>query len=379
MAAEGKIRFGVVGCGSIGPTHIGAIRQIDDAELIAVADIDPDRARNVAAKYDVGRVYDSLDAILADPDIDAVCLCTPSGLHADGAIRAMEAGKHVVVEKPMDVSLDACDRMIAAQIATGRKLTVISQHRFDPATLLLKEAIGAGKLGEIVLADASVKWWRTQDYYDSGDWRGTWAMDGGGALMNQGIHTVDLLQWLAGGVASLFGQYRTRAHERIEVEDVAVAALAFTSGAIGTLTATTAAWEGYPVRIDLYGTLGSAILEGDRLKSLTLKTGETYASEAAAAHALSVAKGGTASVRDQAATRLTTDPAAPIPPTQPTAYADPGAVWGDSHRAQIEDFVAAIRQNRPPLIDGREGRRPIEIITAIYRSAQTGQVVVIRW
>ncbi len=192
----------------------------------------------------------------------------------------------------MDVSLAACDRMIAAEDASGRKLAVISQHRFDAATVLVKEAIEAGKLGKIVLADATVKWWRTQEYYDSGDWRGTWAMDGGGALMNQGVHTVDLLQWLAGGVSSLYAQTRTAAHERIEVEDVAVAALTFQNGAIGTLTATTAAYKGFPVRIDIYGTEGSAILEGDRLKTLTLKTGETYASEEAAAHALSVAQGG---------------------------------------------------------------------------------------
>jgi UDP-N-acetyl-2-amino-2-deoxyglucuronate dehydrogenase len=361
-----RIRFGVVGCGSIGPTHMGALRQIGDADLVAVADIDVGRAESAAKKYDVARVYGSLDALLADPEIDAVCLCTPSGLHGEGAIRALEAGKHVVVEKPMEVSVEACDRMIAAEDATGRKLTVISQHRFDTATLLLKEALDQGKLGRIVLADASVKWWRTQAYYDSGDWRGTWAMDGGGALMNQGVHTVDLLQWLTGGVASLYAQIRTSAHDRIEVEDVAVAALTFECGAIGTLTATTAAWEGFPVRLEIYGTEGSAILEGDRLKQLTLKSGEAFAREEAAAHALSVARGGTASVKEEAATRLTAD-----------ASADPGAVWGDAHRAQLEDFIRAIRTDGKPLIDGRAGRRPIEIVTGVYRSAQTGLPVTI--
>jgi UDP-N-acetyl-2-amino-2-deoxyglucuronate dehydrogenase len=361
-----KIRFGVVGCGGIGPTHCGAIRQIADAELVAVADMVPERAQAVARKFDVPRVYDSERALLYDPEIDAVCICTPSGMHADGAVAALSAGKHVVVEKPMDVTLEACDRMIAAADATGRMLTVISQHRFDPATRIVKKAIDSGRLGRIVLADATVKWWRTQGYYDSGDWRGTWALDGGGALMNQGVHTVDLLQWLAGGVATLWAQTRTAAHERIEVEDVAVATLAFTNGAVGTLTATTAAWDGLPVRIDFYGTEGTAILEGDRLKLLKFKNGEEYESEEAAAHALSVAKGGTASVREETATRLTE-----------TAASDPGAIWGDAHRAQIEDFLDAIRTGGKPLIDGRAARKPLEIILGVYRSSRTGLPVII--
>ncbi len=363
------MRFGVVGCGAIGPTHMGAIQQIADAELVAIADTNREKAEAAAQKHNVGTIYDSLDALLADPKVDAVCICTPSGRHADGAVKAMRAGKHVVVEKPMDVSLEACDRMIAAEDETGKTLAIISQHRFDAATVLVKDAIDSGKLGKIVLADATVKWWRTQNYYDSGDWRGTWAMDGGGALMNQGVHTVDLLQWLTGGVASLYAQTRTAAHERIEVEDIAVAALTFQNGAIGTLTATTAAWEGFPVRIDIYGTEGTAILEGDRLKTLKLKTGEEYQSEEAAVHAVSVARGGTASVKDEAATRLTLPSGG--------AAADPGAVWGDAHRAQIEDFMRAVRTGTKPLIDGRGGKKPLEIITGVYRSARSGQPVTI--
>jgi predicted dehydrogenase len=185
--------------------------------------------------------------------------------------------------------------------------------------------------------------------------------------MNQGIHTVDLLQWLAGGVSSLFAYTRTAAHERIEVEDVATAALTFENGAIGTLTATTAAYEGFPVRIDIYGTEGTAVLEGDRLKTLKYKTGEEFHGEAAAAHALSVASGGTASVKNEAAVRLESNTAA-----------DPGAVWGDAHRAQIEDFINAIHTNGKPLIDGRAGRQPVEIILGVYRSSRSGQQVTIQ-
>lgn len=369
-ATDEPIRFGVIGCGGIGPTHAGAIAQIAGARLVAVADSVPERAESVAAKYGADavavRVYHDHRALIEDPELDAVCVCTPSGTHADIAIEALRTGRHVVVEKPMDVSPEACDRLIAAEDASGKVLTVISQHRFDPATILVKEAMESGRLGRLVLADASVKWWRTQGYYDSGDWRGTWALDGGGALMNQGIHTVDLLQWLAGGVSSVFAHTRTAAHERIEVEDIAVAVLTFANGAVGTLTATTAAWDGFPVRLDLFGTDGTAILEGDRLKTLRFKTGEEYQSEQAAAHALSVARGGTASVRDEAQSRL----AAP-------AAADPGLVWGDAHRAQIEDFLQAIRTGTKPLIDGRAGKKPVEIIAAVYASARSGRSVTL--
>ena len=364
-----KMRFGVLGCGAIGPTHMGAIAQIEGAELVAIADTNREKAEAAAQKHGVSTIYDDLRGLLANDSIDAICVCTPSGLHSENAISVLRAGKHVIVEKPMDVSLEACDRLIAAEDETGKTLAIISQHRFDAATVLVKEAIDSGKLGDIVLADASVKWWRTQNYYDSGEWRGTWAMDGGGALMNQGVHTVDLLQWLTGGVASLWAQTRTSAHERIEVEDIAVAALTFNNGAVGTLTATTAAWEGFPVRIDIYGTEGTAIIEGDRLKTLKFKNGETYQTEEAAAHALSVAQGGTASVKDDAATRL-------VVPSGGAA-ADPGAVWGDAHKAQIEDFMRAVHTGTKPLIDGREGKKPLEIITGVYRSARTGQPITL--
>ena len=358
-----KYRFGVIGCGSIGPTHGAAIRQIPhDADLVAVADVVAERASAMARKFDVSRVYAGHAELLADPDVDVVCICTPSGNHADIAVAAMEAGKHVIVEKPMDVTLEACDRMIAAEAKTGRKMTVISQHRFDSATQLVKKAIDSGQLGRIVLADASVKWWRTQEYYDSGDWRGTWRWDGGGALMNQGVHSVDVLQYLVGGVKRLWAVTRTAAHTDIEVEDVAVCACDFTCGAVGTITATTAAYRGLPVRIDIYGTEGSAIIEGDCLKTVMLKSGgETYSTEEAAAHAISVAQGGTASVKNQAAQRVET--------------AAPGAVWGDAHRAQIIDFIRALRTGQRPLIDGAQGRRPLEIIKGVYQSQQTGQPV----
>ena len=360
-----KFRLGVVGCGSIGPTHGAAALQIpDEAEVIATCDVIAERAKATALKFGVARVYSSFDQILADKDIDVVSICTPSGMHADMAVAAMEAGKHVICEKPMEITLEACDRMIDAEKRTGKKLTVISQHRFDAATQLVKEAIMSGKLGKIILADAHVKWWRTQEYYDSGDWRGTWKWDGGGALMNQGVHTVDVLQYLVGGVDRLWAQTRTGAHKDIEVEDIAVAALSFTCGAVGTFTATTAAYKGLPVRIDIYGTDGSAIIEGDRLKSMMLKNGQTVTSEEAAAHAVSVAQGGTASVKEQASHR--------------PADAKQGATWGDAHRAQFQNFFNAIRTNTQPLIDGLAARRPVEIVLSIYKSQRSGQAVDVK-
>jgi predicted dehydrogenase len=330
-------------------------------QIVACADPVADRARALADKFGIPKVYASDAELLADADVDVVCLCTPSGMHADGAVAALRAGKHVIVEKPMEVSLAACDRMIAAVDETGKKLTVISQHRFDAASQLAKKKLADGELGKVILATADVKWWRTQAYYDSGDWRGTWAMDGGGALMNQGVHTVDLLQWLAGDVRSVNAQIRTSAHERIEVEDIAVATLAFANGAVGTFVASTAAYPALPVKVDIFGTNGGMSIEGDVLQLLAIKGQETLRGTGASAHALAVAGGGTASVKDEAATR--------------SAAADPGAVWGDAHREQIRDFITAIREDRQPLIDARAARKPVEIILAIYESARTGKTV----
>lgn len=364
MAASSKLRFGIIGCGSIGPTHAAALTRIPNTQLVAVADLVETRALQMSEKFNVDRVHRDGRELIADPNVDVVICCTPSGMHADHAIAALRAGKHAIVEKPMDVSLDACQRLIAEVEASKRTFTVISQHRFDKATSRVRSALVEGQLGQLVLATASVKWWRTQGYYDSGDWRGTWKLDGGGALMNQGVHTVDLLQWLAGGVTHVFARTATAAHQRIEVEDIAVATLRFRNGAIGNLLATTAAYPGFPARIDLYGTEGSAIIEGDKLHTLSLKSGQQIARQRASAHAVSVAMGGTASVKDQASQRVEAE--------------EEGEVWGDAHRAQLTDFVDAVRNNRPPLIDARAGLDPLKIIFAVYESARTGREIAIQ-
>jgi predicted dehydrogenase len=330
-----------------------------EVELVALADPIQERVAKFGDQFHVPRLYKNHKELCADPNIDVVCVCTPSGMHADHAVEAMRHGKHAIVEKPIEVSLEAADRMIRTADEMDRKLTVISQHRFDPASMLVKDAIDSGKLGRIILATGQVKWWREQTYYDSGDWRGTWALDGGGALVNQGVHTVDVLQWLVGGVRSVFGHTKTGAHERIETEDIAVAALNFKCGAVGTLTATTAAYPGFPVKIEIYGTEGSAILEGDRLKSMTLRNGQTFASEEAAAHAISVAQGGTASVKDQ----------------EPLNIPGKKSGWGEAHAAQFRDLIRAVRHGGQPLIDGRSARHPLEIVLGVYESARTGRAI----
>ncbi len=358
---ENTLQSAIVGCGVIGPTHADALKSLGPGvvHLAAAADAVPARAEALAAKY--GAEAKTFEAILADPAIDAVHVCVPSGLHAEMGVRALNAGKHVVVEKPMDITLAACDALLAAQRESGKRLAVISQHRFDRASVDVKAALENGLLGPMVYAEARVPWYRTQEYYDSGDWRGTWALDGGGALMNQGVHTADLMRWLCGPVETVYAQARTLAHTRVETEDVIAATLTFASGAIGTLSASTAMYPGFAVRVGVYGTEGSAIIEGDMLHTLTTKSGVTGGGEASRASALQVATGGT---------RAATQEPAPT-----TGASDPAAIWGAAHEAQIGDFLRCCRTGETPIVDGVEGRKAVEIVLAVYESARTGQVV----
>lgn len=359
--SHSPLRFAIVGCGSIAPTHAEALAALPpgEAALVACCDEVPERAQAFAERFHIRAV--PYEDVLRDPDIDAVSVCAPSGRHADLGIPALHAGKHVVVEKPMDISLDACDRLINAQRASGRTLAVISQHRFDPASQGVKELMDAGELGPLVLADARIPWYRTQEYYDSGDWRGTWALDGGGCLMNQGVHTVDLLRWLCGPVQTVYAQMGTLAHERIEVEDVVSATLTFANGAVGTLMASTAAYPGFPARLAVHGTRGSTVIEGDTLHTLAIQGQEIMAGQEANDHALQVARGGTRAATAQAGS-LRAAPAA-------------SSVWGDAHRAQLQDFIRCCRTGETPLVDGQEGRNAVELVLAVYESARTSGVV----
>ncbi len=365
------LRFALVGCGAIAPTQAQALKELPDlAKLTHCADLDTKRASEFATKHSL--TVATWTELLADPAIDAITLCTPSGLHGALAAEALRAGKHVVIEKPMEVSVAACDELIAAQQCSGRKLAVISQHRFDPASITVRALLDKGGLGRLFGAEIRIPWYRTQEYYDSGDWRGTWSLDGGGCLMNQGIHTIDLMLWFCGPVREVFARTVTAAHERIEVEDMVCATLTFANGIIATLFASTAAYPGFPAGLSLYGTLGTAVLCGDELQTLAIQGQETITGSAASAHALQIATGGTRSAVHHAAAATS----APISTSTLSDEKSPAPwKWGDAHRAQFADFVAAVRADRQPLVNGHSGRAAVALIHAVYESSLTGQPV----
>lgn len=352
------LRFGILGCGVIGPHHARAIAGLDGAELVATADVNPERARNLAHEYGCSH-YSGLGEMLSKADLDAVCVCTPSGMHAEDAIVALEAGKDVVIEKPVDVTLGATDRLLEVRRATGGKVAVISQHRFDGATLAVRDAIEEGRFGRLTSGSAEVRWWRSQSYYDSGGWRGTRKLDGGGALINQSIHSIDLLQWLMGPVIEVTAYTGLLAHERIEVEDTAVAILKFAGGALGAIVATTAAYPGLSATIAVHGDRGSAIIDDDRLAYFHA-AGEHEEGRAYGA-------GGEKGAERIAELYGTAKPG-------PGAGADPGSL-SMAHREQIGDFIDAVRDDREPSVDLEEARRPLAIIAGIYESARTGTSV----
>ncbi|MBI1785587.1 Gfo/Idh/MocA family oxidoreductase, partial [Candidatus Sumerlaeota bacterium] len=253
-----------------------------------------------------------------------------------------------LTEKPIEITLKKADAMIAGAKKNKVKLGVISQHRTDPGIIELREAIHSGKLGKIILAEAYVKWWRTQEYYDSGGWRGTWKLDGGGALMNQGVHTVDMLQYVMDSpVASVVAQTTRAAHTRIEVEDVAQALLKFKNGALGMIIASTAIQPGFPERIEVTGTKGTIIVEKDRVTYREISGEEKKESSAHDGDYL-------------------------------VGASDPKAISNRGHVLQLQDFCRAIQDGREPLVAGPEGRKPLEIILAIYESAKTGKRVTLR-
>jgi predicted dehydrogenase len=348
-----KLRFGIVGCGVIGPVHAEAIASLPDAQLVSVVDINPEKAQKLASQYGA-TPYTHLQHMLDREQVDVVIICTPSGLHGELACQVMRSGRHVIVEKPMEISREAIDEMLRVQQETGVKLAVISQHRFDPASRQVHELVEEQAFGRLVLGNAIVPWWRSQEYYDSGEWRGTWKLDGGGVLMNQSIHSIDLLQWLMGPVKSVFGYTDTLAH-RIETEDVAVAVLRFDSGALGTIAATTAAYPGVTTRIEIFGDRGSAVIENDSLSYLHLARDEKESAGAYGADPKERKKG-----EDTGSTSQ-----------------NPAALSAGSHALQIADMIRAIRENGTPLVDGYAARQSVEIILSIYESARIHKEVTI--
>jgi predicted dehydrogenase len=342
--------FGILGCGVIASHHGRAIARVPNARLRAVADVAPGAAQRCGAEFGVD-AYTDLGEMLQRPDIDVVAVCVPSGLHARVGIQAAEAGKHVIVEKPIDVSLEAADRLIGTCRQRGVKLAVISQHRFDPGIQEVRAALEAGRFGRLILGDVSVKWYRTQQYYRSGGWGGTWELDGGGALMNQGVHWVDALQWMMGPVERVVGRCTMIAHD-IPVEDVALALLTFRSGALGMIEVSTAVYPGLPERLEIAGTGGTAVVEMGEVRVWEFKDekGEV------GMYGAKVGSSGR------------------VPPMAPPDPADPQIA---GHQAQIADFLEAIADDRDPVVSGGDGRTSLEIILAVYQSARTGREIVL--
>lgn len=335
------MRFAVIGCGRIAPNHGLAISNLEDAELVAAADIVMERAEAFTARFG-GQPYASYQEMLQRQDIDAVCICTPSGLHAEQGSAAARAGKHVLVEKPMALSLRDADALIAACREHGVTLGVVHQNRFNPAILRLRQALEIGRFGQLNMGTAVLRWHRDQKYYQQAPWRGTWAMDGG-CLMNQTIHCIDLLQWMMGPVESVSAYTATRMRS-IEAEDNAAAVLRWRNGALGLIESSVTVYpKNLEETLNIFGSTGTVCVGGlavNRIESWVFAD-QTETDEKMLAQ----------------------------------QEADPSSVYGSGHRPLIADFIDAVRHRREPAVSGSEGRKALEIILGIYASARTGQSV----
>ncbi|TWT28432.1 Gfo/Idh/MocA family oxidoreductase [Planomicrobium sp. CPCC 101110] len=334
------MNFAIVGCGAIALQHIETITELPGAKLSALYSRNTDKANEWGQKYQV-KSYSDYDRLLADESIDVVVILTPSGTHAEFGIRAAQAKKHVIVEKPIDITLEKANALITACGDAGVLLSCIFQHRFDDAVLKLKEAVEEGRLGQLNLGVSRTTWYRPQTYYDSAEWRGTRALDGGGALMNQSIHYIDLLIYIMGPVEEVFAYCARRAHERIDVEDIAAAAVKFKSGAVGLIEGTTAAFPGFNTALDIFGEKGSVRIDSDQIAGWHIQDMEEEA----------VSAGRNAEKEAQFAE---------------TAL---------SFMRQYEDITQAIAGGTEPLVNGKEAAKSLELILAIYKSAETGRPV----
>jgi UDP-N-acetyl-2-amino-2-deoxyglucuronate dehydrogenase len=341
-----SIHIGLIGGGNITETHARAARAIPGVEVSAIYGSNAEKIERLC-RENGGTPYQNFEAFLRHRPMDVVIIGSPSGLHADHGIAAARHGLHVLTEKPIEISVARADALIAAAKKSGVRLGVIFQDRTKPHIRQLKTWLDQGLLGKILFVEGRVKWYRPSEYYANSRWRGTLALDGGGALINQGVHTIDLLLWLFGEVVRVQARTATLLH-KIEGEDTAAATLEFRSGTFGIFHATTAAYPGYPRRVEISGTAGTVVLEHDRILAADLRN--SPAASCAAADLAVLAE----SARDE---------------NQSASSASVSDFRG--HQAVLEDFLAAVQQNRPPACDGLEGRRSIELIEAIYRSAKT--------
>lgn len=336
--------FALIGCGTIADFHLEAIRAIPGARLVVVAERNEDRAKAFAAKAGSDYVTDHAK-LLARPDVDVVCVTTPSGSHAKLGMDVVNAGKHLVVEKPLAMHAHDAYELVRAARAKGVTMSVISQRRFEPQHVAVKQAVDAGAIGKLLLAEVSLPFYRTQAYYDQADWRGTIDQDGG-ALMNQGIHSIDLLLWFAGPAATVMGKTATQTH-RMEAEDIGLAIVKFQSGAFGTIMASTSIQPGFPATLNLFGEKGTIKLEGT---SITHWTVPDYDRPAEAQQQAAGGGGG---------------------------VADPRAISSEFHRLQLTDIVESIEQRRTPKVTGDDGMRAVQLVESIYESSKRGTEILI--
>jgi len=345
---EKQFGFGIIGAGIISDIHAQAIQAIPEAKLYGVYSLNKNKSQAFADKYHCTS-YDTLNEMLNVPEIDIVCICTPSGVHLDPAIECINAGKHCVIEKPLEVTLSKCDQIIAASEKAGVKIAVIFPSRFYEASQQIKHALDEQRFGTLAFADAYVKWNRSEAYYRSAAWRGTWQLDGGGALMNQGIHSVDLLQWYMGDVASVQAVMTNIKHKSIEVEDTVVSTLHFVNGALGVIQCSTAVFPGALKRIEIMGTAGTAILEESNLIKWEFDK----------------AIAGDESVRQKMATTTVSH----------GGVSNPADISFYGHQKQLEDMIRAIKTDTKPMIDAKDGRKSVAIVLGIYESARTGKMI----
>jgi UDP-N-acetyl-2-amino-2-deoxyglucuronate dehydrogenase len=341
-----SIGFGIVGVGMIAAYHARAIRAAGangDVRLLGVAGLDAGSTAAFAGRHDVPFHTTDIDTLLALPGLQVVCIATPSGAHLEPALKAIAAGKHVIIEKPIEITPERADRLIAAARAAGVQISAIFQARYGAGARLVKETLDCGRLGRLSLCSAYVKWHRAASYYTG--WKGTLALDGGGAVMNQAIHAVNLLHWFAGMPVEVFGRTTRIVHQGIEAEDTATASFRYPGGALGVLEATTAAYPGWERRIELCGEFGSVALEDDRIVRWDFIDERPEDAEIRARFAgLTAASGAGA----------------------------PDEINFDGHQKQIEEMAHAIRSGQPLPIDVAEARNTVALVCAIYDSARTG-------
>lgn len=335
-------KIGIIGGGNISETHARAALQNEGVEIAAFFGKNQEKTARLSQMFG-GAVYDNLSSFLEHQPLDAVIIGSPSGLHAEQGIAAARHGLHVLVEKPLDITTERADQFIRECAQTGVKLGVCFQDRVAPDFCRLKQLLDTGRLGKPILVSGRVKWYRPPEYYGGPRWRGTWTLDGGGALMNQAIHTLDSLLWLLGDVTRVSAKAITALHQ-IEVEDTVVSTLEFASGAIGTLEATTAVYPGYQRRIELTGSEGTLILEHDRIVAADLRT-------------------------------PLAEPIEPVESNSNASASSPIVSDVSGHKRLIEDFLRAIKSDGTPICDGAEGRRSVALVQAIYESSRLGQAV----